>query len=120
MSDSSGSVQASGARRVVHRDLALFAARNRGPLLALAVFVVMFSVYLHEHPRPVSVSLLTAASNKAVVLALVAMAQTVPVLTRGLDLSVGSVMMMAACIASVLVNGSAGHIAFGITLVLLS
>lgn len=105
---------------MVHRDLALFAGRNRGPLLALAVFVVMFSVYLHEHPRPVSVSLLTAASNKAVVLALVAMAQTVPVLTRGLDLSVGSVMMMAACIASVLVNGSAGHIAFGITLVLLS
>jgi ribose transport system permease protein len=76
-------------------------------------------VYLHEHPRQVSVSLLTAASNKAVVLALMAMAQTVPVLTRGLDLSVGSMMMMAACASSELVNGSPGHVAFGVVAVLL-
>jgi ribose transport system permease protein len=100
------------------RDLALFLARNRGPLLALGVFVVMFAVYLHEHPRPVSVSLLTAASNKAVVLALMAMAQTVPVLTRGLDLSVGSVMMMAACASSELVNGPLAHVALGVLVVL--
>ena len=105
-----------GAAR--RRDLALLLARNRGPLLALGVFVVMFSVYLHEHPRAVSVSLLTAASNKAVVLALIAMAQTVPVLTRGLDLSVGSIMMMAACASSELVNGSPAHVAFGVAAVL--
>ena len=100
------------------RDFSLFVARNRGPLLALAVFVVMFGVFLHEHPRPVSVSLLTAASNKGVVLALMAMAQTVPVLTRGLDLSVGSVMTMAACASSELVNGPPAHVALGVALVL--
>ena len=36
-------------------------------------------------------------------LALVAMAQTLPVLTRGLDLSVGMVFIMANCIASTIV-----------------
>jgi len=108
------------ASREANRDLALFVARNRGPLLALGVFVVMFTVYLHEHPREVSVSLLTAASNKAVVLALMAMAQTVPVLTRGLDLSIGSIMTMAACASSELVNGSPAHVAFGVCVVLVA
>jgi ribose transport system permease protein len=101
-------------------DLRLFVERNRAVLLALVVLVAMFAIYLHEHPRPVSVSLLTAASNKAVVLALVAMAQTVPVLTRGLDLSVGSVMIMAACASSELVNGAPAHVALGVALVLLA
>lgn len=100
------------------RDLVLFLARNRGALLALAVLLVMFGVFLHEHPRPVSVSLLTAASNKGVVLALVAMAQTLPVLTRGLDLSVGSVMMLAACASSELVNGTPAHVTLGVLVVL--
>jgi ribose transport system permease protein len=99
-------------------DFRLFLARNRGPILALAVFGVMFGVFLHEHPREISINLLTTASNKAVILALVAMAQTVPVLTRGLDLSVGSIMTMAACAASILVNGSPDHVALGIVAVL--
>jgi len=100
------------------RDLKLFLSANRGPLLALFVFVVMFSVFLHEHPRPVSVALLTAASNKGVVLALMAMAQTVPVLTRGLDLSVGSIMTMAACASSVVVHGPPEQAALGVGIVL--
>lgn len=118
MKASGGSDPAVPRRGGTNRDLALFLARNRGPLLALGVFVVMFSLYLHEHPREVSVSLLTAASNKAVVLALMAMAQTVPVVTRGLDLSIGSVMMLAACASSALVNGPPAHVAFGVCVVL--
>ena len=102
----------------MNRDLKLLLSQNTGPLLALGVFAVMFGLFLHEHPRQISVNVLTTASNKAVVLALMAMAQTVPVLTRGLDLSVGSVMTMAACISSVTVNGSPGRVAFGIALVL--
>ena len=120
MSASDPGTRPVAAARQAKSDLALFVARNRGPLLALGVFVVMFTVYLHEHPREVSVSLLTAASNKAVVLALMAMAQTVPVLTRGLDLSVGSIMTMAVCASSELVNGSPAHVAFGVCVVLVA
>jgi ribose transport system permease protein len=100
------------------QDLRLRIAKNSGPLLALAVFAVMFGVFLFEHPRQISVNVLTTASNKAVVLALIAMAQTVPVLTRGLDLSVGSIMTMAVCVSSVLVNGTPAHVAFGVAVVL--
>ena len=45
-------------------------------------------------------------ANEIVAIAFVAMAQTVPVLLGGLDLSVGAVMTLANCIASELVTGS--------------
>lgn len=92
--------------------------RNGGPLAALAVFVLMFSLFLLEHPRSISVAIVTTASNKAVLLAIVAMAQTLPVITRGLDLSVGMVMVMTGCLASTVVNGSPWQVALGVVLVL--
>ncbi len=55
--------------------------RNGGPLAALAVFALMFALFLMQHPRSISVAIVTTASNKAVLLAIVAMAQTLPVIT---------------------------------------
>ena len=45
-------------------------------------------------------------SNESLALIMVAMAQTVPVLAGGLDLSVGAVMMLVNCIASHIMVGS--------------
>ena len=53
-------------------------------------------------------------ANEAFSLALVAMAQTVPVLAGGLDLSVGAVMTLVGCIASHLLSGTPAEIAFGL------
>lgn len=92
--------------------------RNSGPLGALVVFILMFSLYLLEHPRSISVGIVTTASNKAALLAIVAMAQTLPVITRGLDLSVGMVMVLTSCLASVVVNGAPWQVALGVVLVL--
>ncbi|SDO08601.1 ABC transporter permease [Polaromonas sp. JS666] len=92
--------------------------RNGGPLAALAVFIVMFALFLMEHPRSISAAIVTTASNKAVLLAIVAMAQTLPVITRGLDLSVGMVMVLTGCLASTVVNGAPWQVALGIVLVL--
>ena len=50
--------------------------------------------------------MLVQNANESVAIGFVAMAQTVPVLIGGLDLSVGAVMTLAACIASELVNGT--------------
>lgn len=91
---------------------------NSGPLAALGVFVLMFALFLAEHPRSVSVAIVTTAANKAALLAIVAMAQTLPVITRGLDLSVGMVMVMTSCLASVVVNGPPWQVAAGVILVL--
>src|SRR6185503_18413149 len=57
---------------------------------------------------------------KSVLLAFVAMAQTIPVLTSGLDLSVGSVFVMTNCLASTLVTGSPLQVALGVVAVLVS
>jgi ribose transport system permease protein len=96
---------------------------NKGTLLAIALFVVMFGVYIFYHPAFDGTlaqflsklpNVATTASNKAVLLAIVAMAQTLPILTAGLDLSVGSIFVLANCVASAIVVGSPAETAVGI------
>ncbi|MEY2606199.1 MAG: ribose transport system permease protein, partial [Verrucomicrobiota bacterium] len=92
---------------------------NVGPLTAFLVFAVMFLLFSANHPNGLSVNVLTSLSNKGVVLALVAMAQTLVVLTGGFDLSAGMILTMASCLASVLVNGPPAQVALGVLAVLL-
>ena len=100
------------------RELRLWFGQNYGPVLAIAVFVLMFGVYIGNHSAGLTVPVVTTAANKGVLLALVAMAQTLPILTGGLDLSVGMVFILANCIASIVVVGSPLEAALGILLVL--
>ena len=101
-------------------DLRFWLASNRGPLLAAALFVAMFALFIVEHPAGASANVINTAANKGVLLAFVAMAQTIPVLTSGLDLSVGSVFVMSNCLASTLVTGSPLQVALGVAAVLAS
>jgi ribose transport system permease protein len=100
------------------REVRLWLGQNYGPVLAIAVFVLMFAIYIGNHSAGLTVPVLTTAANKGVLLALVAMAQTLPILTGGLDLSVGMVFILANCIASNVVVGSPLQAALGIVLVL--
>ncbi|WP_018183256.1 ABC transporter permease [Kaistia granuli] len=93
-------------------------AHNAGVLTAVALFAVMFTLYVSNHSAGLTPAVATTAANKAVLLALVAMAQTLPVLTRGLDLSVGMVFVLANCIASTIVVGSVGTGLLGVAAVL--
>jgi ribose transport system ATP-binding protein len=93
---------------------------NVGPSTAFLVFAMMFLLFSVKQQNGLSVNVLTSLSNKGVVLALVAMAQTLVVLTGGFDLSAGMILTMASCLASVVVNGSPGQIVLGTTAVLLS
>ncbi len=81
-------------------DLNFFISAHRGVLFAVAIFVVMFTLYVSKHPAGFSAKVINTAAIKGTLLALVAMAQTIPVLTAGLDLSVGMVFVLANCIAS--------------------
>jgi ribose transport system permease protein len=92
---------------------------HKATLLAIVVFIVMFAIYIGNHPAGLTANVATTAANKAVLLALVAMAQTLPVLTGGLDLSVGMVFVLANCVASAVVVDSPLQTAIGIVLVLL-
>lgn len=93
-------------------------AEHQRTLLAVAVFLGMFTLYISNHPAGLTPNVATTAANKAVLLAIVAMAQTLPVLTAGLDLSVGMVFILANCLASTLVVGSPLATAAGVVTVL--
>ena len=67
----------------------------------------MFTIYASQPSRRASTpTSRTTAANKGVLLAIVAMAQTLVVLTSGIDLSVGMVIVLANCLASYIVVGS--------------
>lgn len=101
-------------------------AGQRGTLLALAIFVAMFTIYLANHPAILNNgytvqavgNVVQTASNKGVLLALVAMAQTFVVLTAGIDLSVGAIFILANCLASYIVVGSPFTASLGVVGVL--
>jgi len=110
------------------KDFRFWFAEQRGTLLALGIFIVMFSIYVVNHPavlnngfNPTSVgNVVQTAANKGVLLALVAMAQTFVVLTAGIDLSVGAVFILANCLASYIVVGSPLTVTAGVIGVLLA
>ena len=91
---------------------------HKGTLLAFVAFVVMFTIYAANHPAGLNGNVATTAANKGVLLAIVAMAQTLVVLTSGIDLSVGMVMVLANCLASSIVVGSPVQAALGVLAVL--
>jgi len=90
----------------------------RGAYAAAAMFVVIFTVYIAKHQTGWAVPVLTTAANKGVLLAIVAIAQTLPVLTSGIDLSVGMVFVLTNCLASHLVVGTPLQAAAGCVTVL--
>ena len=92
---------------------------HKGTLLAFAAFLVMFTIYASNHPAGLNANVATTAANKGVLLAIVAMAQTLVVLTSGIDLSVGMVMVLANCLASAIVVGSPLMTTLGVLGVLL-
>jgi len=101
-------------------------ANQRGALLALAIFLVMFAIYVANHPAIANSgftvqsvgNVVQTAANKGVLLALVAMAQTFVVLTAGIDLSVGMVFILANCIGSYVIVGSLPTALLGVVSVL--
>ena len=94
-------------------------AEQRGTIMAVAIFVVMFFIYASNHPAGFTANVVQTASNKGVLLAFVAMAQSLVVITAGIDLSVGMTFTLTNCLASWLVSGSPLHVTFGIIVVLL-
>src|SRR6201988_3531906 len=95
-------------------------AEQKGTLLALGIFVVMFIIYTSNHPAGLTPNVVQTAANKGVLLAFVAMAQTLVVITAGIDLSVGMIFVLTNCLASWLVVASPIETAFGVAVVLLT
>ncbi len=94
-------------------DLRIRLSQNAPLLTAVVVFALFYVFYNMNHPRGFSTAVLIQNSNEVFTLAMVAMAQTLPVLLGGLDLSVGAIMTLVNTIASHLLNGGPLQIIFG-------
>ena len=80
-------------------------AEQKPTLMAIGIFVVMFAIYASNHPAGLTANVAQTAANKGVLLAFIAMAQTLVVITSGIDLSVGMIFILTNCLASWLVVG---------------
>ncbi|RWC89427.1 ABC transporter permease [bacterium M00.F.Ca.ET.141.01.1.1] len=100
------------------KDWRYWLAEQRGTLLALGIFIVMFVIYTSNHPAGFTANVVQTAANKGVLLAFVAMAQTLVVITSGIDLSVGMIFLLTNCLASWLVVGTPMQTTFGVIAVL--
>ena len=94
-------------------NLAIRLRQNFGLATAVVLFCVVYLGYHLSHPKGFSSAVLVQNSNEVFTLAMVAMAQTVPVLMGGLDLSVGALMTMVDCFARYLLTGVAGGTPLG-------
>jgi ribose transport system permease protein len=88
-------------------DVAIKIRQNVGIVTAIVLFCVLYLLYHLAHPKGFSSAVLVQNGDEIFALAMLAMAQTVPVLASGLDLSVGAVMTMVGCFASYLLTGAA-------------
>jgi ribose transport system permease protein len=100
------------------KDWRFWLAEQRGTLLAFGIFVMMFIIYASNHPAGFTANVVQTAANKGVLLAFVAMAQALVVITAGIDLSVGMIFVLTNCLASWIVVGSPVEVAAGIIAVL--
>ena len=94
-------------RRSLGGDLLIRIRQNIGLVTAIGLFCVVYLFYHFAHPKGFSSAVFVQNADEVFTLAMVAMAQTLPVLAAGLDLSVGAVMTMVGCIASYLLSGAA-------------
>jgi ribose transport system permease protein len=85
-------------------------------LLSVVIFVGMFA--LHQHRLPGNFEITSSVDN-TMPLALAAVGQTIVVLTRGIDLSVGGVVDLTNALAAIFLTGSLAHmIVVGVLVVL--
>jgi len=94
--------------------------QQKGTLFAALLFILMFIIYVSNHPAGFTPNVVQTASNKATLLAFVAMAQCFVVITAGIDLSVGMILILCNCLASWLVVGTPLQTALGVVAVLLA
>jgi ribose transport system permease protein len=102
------------------KDWRFWLAEQRGTLTAFAIFLVMFTIYIANHPAGFTANVVQTAANKGVLLAFVAMAQTLVIITSGIDLSVGMIFILTNCLASWLVDGNFFQTSIGVLAVLAS
>lgn len=92
-----------------------------GPGLAAAVLLcIAYGIYATLHPSGFSTNTITTNSNQGGALAFVAIGQAIVLLSGGIDLSIGAILVLVRSVASHVLDGSPIEIAFGLVLCLMT
>ena len=108
------------AQHGLSNNLKIALYRNAALITVILVFIAFYVFYNLNHPRGFSTAVYIQNTNEVFALAMVAMAQTIPVLMGGLDLSVGAIMTLVNCVASHLLHGSPLQIILGFIICMLT
>jgi ribose transport system permease protein len=97
---------------------ALLRRRNSGLRGLFALLLAMLLVYVAFFPGILSFIGIAKLTQSWFPLAVVAMAQTLVMLTRGIDLTIGAMVSLGSVLSATLITGNAAEGAFGIVAVL--
>jgi len=73
--------------------------RHYRPLIAYAALILLLIVYRSLSPIVFRLPVITAMFNQGMALAITSIAQTMVILTAGIDLSIGSIVTLSNCVA---------------------
>jgi ribose transport system permease protein len=97
---------------------ALALRRNQGLLALFVLLVVLMAIYAWRSPGLISVNGVAKLSQDWFSLAIVAMAQTLVMLTGGIDLTVGAMVSLGSVLSATLIGASAAAVPLGLAVVL--
>ncbi|WP_319529620.1 ABC transporter permease [uncultured Cohaesibacter sp.] len=89
---------------------------SRRGTMAIILFMVAYGIFAHLHPNGFGTTTITTNSNQGAALALATVGQSIVLLAGGIDLSIGSILVLVRSVASHMLDGST----FGILLGLLA
>lgn len=85
-------------------------------LVAAILLVCAYGIYAHQHPSGFATATITTNVNQGAALAFAAIGQSIVLLSGGIDLSIGSILILVRAVASHVLDGSPVMVAFGLIL----
>ncbi|MEL7345352.1 MAG: hypothetical protein AAFN59_10925, partial [Pseudomonadota bacterium] len=85
-------------------------------IVAAALLVCAYAIYAYQHPSGFATTTITTNANQGAALAFAAMGQAIILLSGGIDLSIGAILVMVRAVASHVLGGSPLMICLGLVL----
>lgn len=85
-------------------------------LIAALLLIAAYAIYAHQHPSGFATTTITTNANQGAALALAAIGQSIVLLSGGIDLSVGAILVLVRAVASHVLDGSPAMVVLGLVI----
>jgi ribose transport system permease protein len=83
-------------------------------LVAVILLLAAYAIYAYQHPSGFATTTITTNANQGAALAFAAIGQSIVLLSGGIDLSVGAILVLVRAVASHVLDGSPAMVAIGL------